>query len=282
MVQAAIAVFILALVAYSAAAFFAIISWRSGEGRHLSLAKWFTQGGAGLLILLFALRWSHWHMLPLTNSFDFINVFALMTSCIVIATQWLTPYSILSIFYLPPVAAICLMNAFIASRYFLEPPRELQGLFLLVHVGLALFAYALFFVASLTSAAYLVQVRHLKRPAGQGFVHQLPPLERLDKLLYGLVKLGYPLFAFTLVVGVVWAWRDRDLLGPSWWLSPKIAMSFFMAMLFSASFHTRRFGILRGPKLASLIFFGFNVLLALFLLMSLLGLRNYNFWGQGA
>jgi HemX protein len=181
-------------------------------------------------------------------------------------------------FYLPPVALIGLINATVAHQYLHDAPRELRSALLLVHVGLAFLAYALFFVASVTSVGYCFQVSRLKRHQTTGLFQRLPSLERLDRVLFNLIRAGYPLFAVTVVLGFVWTYVDRDLLGPHWWLAPKVLMALVMALFYSVAFHSRRLGWLRGPKLAYFVFIGFSSLLAAYLVLGLAELNNYNFF----
>lgn len=284
MVALALVTYIASIVTLAVAATAAILTWRNTDSLAYTVVRRATIGGVFLLLATVALRWANWGMPPMTNSFDGINLFTLLSVAVVAVTQLVAPYHILSSFYLPPLALIALLNALLAPRYFFAMPMHIQGAFLLIHVGLAFLAYALFFVASLTSSAYLVQARQLKQPAMDTAARKLPPLEQLDRLLYRLVAIGYPLFVITLILGVYWAWagQDRDQLGERWWMSPKILLSIFMAALYSVSFHTRRLGILRGPKLAYLMLCGFNTLLVAYIVLSLLGLRNYNFYGPAS
>jgi len=274
--------FAVSLLAFLLAAGCALRGWRKSDPALYRIARRATETSAVLLVATIAARWAHIGRLPLTSSFDVINVFILMTAGIVIATQFTAPHKILSAFYLPPIAAIALLNVFLALRLMSETPRDIESIFLLFHVGMVFLAYAFFFVASLTSIAYLVHVRQLKVGSAATQTGRLPPLAQLDTLLYRLIATGYPLFVLTLILGVCWALfgKDKDQLGARWWLSPKIIMSVFTVVLYAVSFHLRRLGVLRGPKLAYLIVFGFNAFFVVYLLLSLLGLSGYNFWGQ--
>ncbi len=103
----------------------------------------------------------------------------------------------------------------------------------------------------------------------------------MDRLLFHLIRVGYPLFAFNLLLGLFWVWYQPELLGDGWWLSPKIVLSVFAAAFFALCFHARMWGWLRGPKLARFIFVGFSSLLVVYLCLSMLRLSNYNFWDAG-
>ncbi|MDX9972705.1 MAG: cytochrome c biogenesis protein CcsA [FCB group bacterium] len=266
---------------YAVAAIVAAAYLRRQEDRLLKAAYGIALAGAVLILVTFALRITAWERLPLTNVTDSLNLFVLLSTIVMVIVAKQERMGSLLSFYLPPVALIALLNATVAHIYLRDEPRELQGLFLTVHVGLAFLAYALFFVASVTSVAYVFQANRLKHRQTLGLFQKLPSLEQLDRILFRLIKIGYPLFAITLILGFIWAYVESELLGPNWWMAPKIIMALLMATFYSAAFHGRRLGRLRGPKLAYFVFIGFGVLLVAHLILGLSQLNNYNFWGMG-
>jgi len=190
--------------------------------------------------------------------------------------------SALCCFYIPPLAALSLINATVAHGHLHQPPRELSGIPLLTHVGLAFLAFGLFFLASLTSAAYIFQANHLKNHHRTRLFQRLPSLEQLDRTLWQLIRCGYPLFVATLILGLLWAYVDRNILGTFWWLAPKVLLSWVMAGFYATIYHVRRSGLLRGPKLAYAVFLGFSSLLAVYLVLALTNWNTYYFWGGAA
>ena len=282
MIAATYIMFYLGTALYLGAAAQAVRYFAAGEDRLLASAKGLLVAGGASVLLAFVLRWGTWGRLPLTTLSDSLNLFVLLVTIISLATARRESMRTLLAICLPPLAVVCLVNAWAAPECLSSAPRELFGLLLAVHVGLAFFAYALFFVASMTSAAYVFEAQRLKRRRTTGLVQRLPSLERLDQTLYRLIGWGYPLFAATLILGLLWVWFDRDLLGPRWWLSPKVILSCVMVVFYGAVFHARRLGRLRGPKLANLFFLGFTLFLVLFLVLSTLELTNRNFWGVGS
>ncbi len=271
-------------LAYAAAALYVLSAlwalrylWSDEKGTLAPPAVMMT-AGAAVFAALFGIRWAATGRVPLTSVLDSLVVFVLLSTVVILFVLRNRTMRALLCFYLPPLAAIALTAAAVAHQYLPHDPRALRGLFLLVHVGLAQLAFALFFIASTTSAAYLFQSHNLKRRQTTGLFAKLPPLEQLDTTLYALIGAGYPLFIVTLVLGIIWAWIDRELLGPHWYLSPKVLLALVMAVFYAVTFHMRRFGLLRGPKLAALVFGGFAGLLGLYLILGLMELNNYFFW----
>jgi ABC-type uncharacterized transport system permease subunit len=231
---------------------------------------------------VFLLRWAQWGLLPLTGVTDSMMLFVVLCTGIVLTVQRDDSMKPLLVFYLPALALLDIVSATVAHRYLDESPKDLNNLFLTVHVGLVFLAFALFFVASLTSMGYMFKARHLKRRDTTGLFQRLPSLEQLDRTLFRLISIGYPVFVLTLILGFVWAYVDRELLGPTWFVSPKIVLSFVVVTLYAVSFHTRRFGWLRGPKLAYLNFFGFSAVLIAYFLLNVLEVAKANFWGAAS
>jgi ABC-type transport system involved in cytochrome c biogenesis permease subunit len=271
--------FFASVAAYGAATLCALAGLRPGRAAEcLPVARALAVVAAGLIAVTFALRLAAWGRPPLTTTSDSLNLFVLLGTAIALGAAWPTARRGLLAYYLPALAAIAWFSAVFAPADLARPPRELSQVFLLVHVVTAFLAYALFFIASLTSVAYVHQARRLKGRRGSVPALPLPALEHLDATLYRLIRLGYPLFVLTLGMGMYWALRDADLLSQAWWLSPKIVLSAFMAAFYAASFHARSLGLLRGPKLAYLVFVGFGLLLGVYLALEFLDLTNYNFY----
>jgi ABC-type transport system involved in cytochrome c biogenesis permease subunit len=274
--------FYLGAALYIAAGVMAVLYLRPDNDRALDRAIRLAAAGAACLAATFLFRWLVWRLVPMTTVSDSINLLVLLSTLVMLFLMQKRNVRALACFYLPPLAALCAVSAAVAHRYLFAAPREFPGLPLAIHVGLAFLAYAMFFLAGMTSAAYIFQSQRLKRRNPTGIFQQLPSLEQLHHTLSRLVSLGYPLFVVTLLLGGIWAHTERDLLGARWWLAPKIVMAFVMAAFCAVTHHSRRSGRLRGPKLAYLVFLGFILLLAAYLVLALMHLRTYNFWGAAA
>lgn len=273
-----LAFFYIAMAIYVAAAAVALSYLMWGGEKILPLAKRLSGMANTALLIVFVLRTMQWGLVPLTGLTDSLNLFLVLATGIMLSIQRKETCRSLLSFYLPPLGLIAVLNALSGYGHLSESPMPLNGIPLILHVGLVFLAFALFFVASMTSMAYAFQAQRLKKNQTTGIFQRLPSLEQLDKTLYHLISIGYPVFVTTLVVGLSWAWFDRDLLGERWWLSPKIFLSAVMVAFYSTSFHGRRIGWLRGPKLAYIVFFGFTSLLVVYIALGLLQLGDYNFW----
>lgn len=264
-------------------AFAAVLRYLAkAESSALALAQWASVAGAVLLGIAFLARWIDWEQFPASGSIGLVLMLVMLTTAVALPVVLTGSVRALLCFYVPPLTllyALAVAISLTRSEAFLAdpPPEELNGTFLTIHVGLAFFSYALFLVASLTSVAYLFQARHLKRRHVTPLFHRLPPLERLDRTLLRLIAVGYGLFGITLVLGLIWAIRNEELLDERWFVSTKILRAAAMVVFYAIAFHGRQIGWLRGQKLAYVIFIGFTGLMLIYLALGIANYSNLNF-----
>lgn len=264
-------VFYLSLLAHITGAGLSMVYLKNGENRFLGSASRFNAIGAILLLLSCGIRFSIWQEAPLSNATDFVNLFMLMVSITgFVITRAETRRALLT-FYLPPLALFCLFAGYTAIPDLSLAPKALPSIFISIHVVTAVLAYGLFFVASLTSIAYAYVARRLKQGIPRGLVRKLPSLENMDRTLFLLIRMGYPVFAITVLQGAYWAWSEKQLLSPNWWLDPKIFMSILMLFFYGFTYHGRSLSRLRGPKLAYALF-AFGTFLGCYLLLKATGI----------
>ncbi len=250
-------------------------------------AQWLNGAYRSALVAMFALlativfRTVQWHLVPFTTAADslcLLAFFSLLTILVQLGHD--RSHRALLCFYLPPLALVAALSMYMAVPALSTAPRPLSGALLTAHVGLVFLAFALFFVAGINSVAYAFQAQRLKHRLTTGLFQMLPSLESLDRDLFRLIKIGYPAFAITLVVGGFWVWYEGQNLSPTWWLSPKIFMALAMLVFYAFTFHARAAGRLRGPKLAHIVCYGTGTLIGIYLLLALLNVLNYNFYGD--
>lgn len=249
-------------------------------------AQWLNGAYRSALVAMFALlatilfRTVQWHLVPFTTAADslcLLAFFSLLTILVQLGHD--RSHRALLCFYLPPLALVAALSMYMAVPALSTAPRPLSGALLTAHVGLVFLAFALFFVAGINSVAYAFQAQRLKHRLTTGLFQMLPSLESLDRDLFRLIKIGYPAFAITLVVGGFWVWYEGQNLSPTWWLSPKIFMAVAMLVFYAFTFHARAAGRLRGPKLAHIVCYGTGTLIGIYLVLALLNVLNYNFYG---
>lgn len=271
-----------ATLVYGVSAVCAMRYVRTNSDGDLNWSKHAAALGNVLLLTIFLYRWVHFGRVPFTGLGDSLNVLIVMCTGIILTVQRDQAMKPVMMYYMPALAMLAILNAVFSPASLAEAPKALNGLVLSIHVTLVFFAFALFIVASLTSMAYVTKAQSLKRVKTGRVAQRLPSLERIDKTLFDLIGVGYPVFAITLILGFGWAFEQREELGPGWWNSPRIILALVMVVFYACSFHIRRRGLLRGPKLAYLVFFMSMLLFFCYLGIELMQLGGYTSKANGS
>lgn len=119
------------------------------------------------------------------------------------------PYRLLGLTVMP-LAAVLLVVARAGGGIAVGTRSHYSNLFLVLHVGLVLAAFAGFTLASGLSALYLWQERRLKQRAATILRRPVPALATLDLLAFRTVAWSLPALTLGLVVGAVRLVADGD------------------------------------------------------------------------
>jgi ABC-type uncharacterized transport system permease subunit len=158
------------------------------------------------------------------------------------------------IFLLPVAVLLTLVPAFRPGTE--QLPLAHSG-WIFLHIGLLLAAYAALTLSLLASVLYLLQERRLKEklPALRG----LPPLETTDQIALKSLLFGLPCMTAGLLIGSAIA---QQTVGASFFLDPKVLLSFGMWVAYIGMIYIRRHSGLRGRRAVYLSGFVFLVVLA--------------------
>jgi cytochrome c-type biogenesis protein CcsB len=129
---------------------------------------------------------------------------------VVLLEMWLERQyglSVLGAFVLPVALVFSLKSTATRPLHLIGP--TLSGVWVWVHIGLALIGIAAFVLNFAGALMYLLQERQLKGKRPGNLYYRLPPLETLDRLTYRTLALGFPFLTTGLLLGVLWA-------GPAW------------------------------------------------------------------
>ncbi|HVS84771.1 MAG TPA: cytochrome c biogenesis protein CcsA [Gaiellaceae bacterium] len=111
-----------------------------------------------------------------------------------------------------PLAAVLLVVARAGGGTGVGGSSHYSNLFLVLHVGLVLVAFAGFTLAAALSGLYLWQERRLKQHAATTLFRRVPALATLDALALRTVAWSLPALTLGIVVGAVRLVHDRDSL----------------------------------------------------------------------
>jgi ABC-type uncharacterized transport system permease subunit len=141
-------------------------------------------------------------------------------------------------------------------------PQQGFGALGRIHISLAVLGVALFAVAALASALYLVQARQLKSKSFGLLFHRGPPLELLDTVVQRCVNVGFPVFTVAIILGAVWMAR----LGKVALATPQYGLALITWFAFAGLLLTRTIAGWHGRRSALFAIVGFTTALAVVVL----------------
>ena len=160
------------------------------------------------------------------------------------------------------IALLAIASSPIAPHDVVPPIPALQSYWLVLHVTLSFIGEAFFVVAFVCAICYLAARRQETR-------------ERLDRLTYTTVAIGYPIFtAGALIFGAVWA---QTAWGSYWSWDPKETWALITWLVYTAYLHARLVKRFRGRVSAVLAIVGFAFTMFTFFGVNYLlpGLHSY-------
>lgn len=205
---------------------------------------------------------------PITSQHETIVFFAWATTWAYLSFRWrytvknFGSFISLLIFMLLCVAAM-------TSRVIAPLPPALQSLWLPIHAGIAVAAYAFLALAFCGGIMYLLQERELKSKRFGYFFTRLPSLDSLDQLNSHCLTTGFILLTLGIITGSIWA---HQAWGAYWQWDPKETWSLITWFLYAAQIHQRFSAGWRGKRAAVMAIIGFlSVLFTLWGVTFLLG-----------
>src|SRR6476619_7267212 len=150
-----------------------------------------------------------------------------------------------------PLAAVLLVVARAGGGTGVGTRSQYSNLFLVLHVGLVLAAFAGFTLAAALSALYLWQERRLKRRESSILRLRAPALSRLDEVAARTIAFALPALTLGIVVGIV---RLRDRGGG---FDVRMAVTIATWTVYASSLALRHLAGWRGRRAAYLILAGF-------------------------
>jgi ABC-type uncharacterized transport system permease subunit len=162
------------------------------------------------------------------------------------------------IFALPLGLLLLITPAVGADHATFVSPMMRSG-WLFVHVGALMAAYAALIFSLVSSLLYLMQEQRLKSKNGAGFLAWLPPLAVMDRISQSSLTIGFHCMTLGLLAGSLIA---QESVGATYFLDPKVLLSFGMWALYILMLLMRRSVGLRGRKALYVSSFAFLVVIS--------------------
>jgi ABC-type uncharacterized transport system permease subunit len=127
-------------------------------------------------------------------------------------------FRLLGLAVMPP-AALLFVVARLGGGFGSSGGARFPNLFLVLHVGFVLAAFAGFTLAAGLAGLYLWEERRLKRRSPDILRLRLPPLQALERLTQRTIVLSLPLLTLGLAAGLVRLRQQGDSTDPLEWLT---------------------------------------------------------------
>jgi cytochrome c-type biogenesis protein CcsB len=233
-------------------------------------ARWATAAlGLGVLTHMAVVigSWVRAGNIQVTNLAESISFLAWLTAiaALVLIVRW--RLAVIGAFIAPLVFLASTIAALTMHERSFRMPAALRSAWLPVHVTLAFAGFALFVLAAGVSVVYLAYERRLKtkRLSGRTDDHT-PSLEKLDRINYRLLVLGFLMLSLAIVSGALWA--DATW-GHFWSWEPQESWSLIVWLMYAALLESRLTAGWRGRRVAALTLVVFTVLIGSFVGVSL-------------
>ena len=129
----------------------------------------------------------------------------------------------------------------------------LNSYWIYIHVSITLTSYAAFAMAGGLGVMYLLKERAERRGTQSRLYASFPDLETIDELGYKAIMVGFPLLAFGVILGAMWA---NYAWGGYWSWDPKETLSLIVWLIYGAYVHARMTRGWEGRRSAIYAIFG--------------------------
>lgn len=204
--------------------------------------------------------------LPLEDNFEAFVWLAVLLAGFVLYVQRTRPLGGLDWFVIP-IVIVMLVAAIVLGK---AKPKEYAGtIWYWIHLVTVFGGSLAFAIAGAMGAMYLLADRRLRSktlPHGPKFAS----LERLERITFSSVTLGFALLTVGLITGwVVLRSRGQTLLGDNWFTSPKVLLAFSVWVVYAVVLHAPINPSFRGRKVAILSVFGFLLMIGTLVVVNL-------------
>jgi len=161
-----------------------------------------------------------------------------------------------------PISTLIMSIAFCLPKTNIVIGKQLESLWVTVHVVTSLLGNGAFALACCVGCFYLIQDKTIKTKRRGFFYTRLPALERLDQMGYACIALGFPMLTIGIMTGCIYA---QIRWGHYWSWDPKEVWSAMTWLFYAAIFHGRMSLGWRGRRQAYLAIIGFCLVLFTFI-----------------
>jgi cytochrome c-type biogenesis protein CcsB len=247
-------------------------------------ASGFATAGAVCLSLGMVMRWIETYYLhqvshpSIAGLYEVMSLFSAITVVIYLVMEKVYRTRSAGAFVMPIVVSAVLFEIWLVSNDQVASDFRLpfvKSYWIHAHVLANFIGYGAFTVAALLGLIYLLRHRAEHQGLTEGFVmRSLPDLQRIDRLMHQSIVLGFVLFTFATVLGIVSA---SQAWGRYWAWDPKETWALIVWLTYAIYFYLRYVNQWRGVRVAWWVIIGFAITVFCFFGVNLLfsGLHSY-------
>ncbi|MBN1382988.1 MAG: cytochrome c biogenesis protein CcsA [Deltaproteobacteria bacterium] len=224
------------------------------------LSTWIMGAAFGVHFISFAFRYLATGHNPVVSIYDTLSLLAWILSGVYLVLQLKTKTRVLGAFVAPVTFLLMIAASYRMAGPVAIPPI-LRGGLVPFHVILSVTGEALFVLASLAGAMYLMQDHLIKNKKVTSFTRFLPSLKELDRINHICLLWGFPLLTLGVLAGSVWA---RTAWGSHWQWDPKQIWTVLVWLIYAVLLHQRLAIGWKGHKAALYSILAFLVLMVSF------------------
>jgi cytochrome c-type biogenesis protein CcsB len=230
-----------------------------------------TVGAFGLVVGLVARGTENYFMhrtghIPLTSLYEVMSLFSTITVLIYLVMERVYRTRSAGAFVMPIVAAAVLFGAWLVSNDQVTSENHfsiLRSVWIHAHVLANFIGYGAFAVAAAMGVMYLLRHDAENHRLAQGFaMRALPELPIIDRLMNQAISLGFPLFSFATMLGIMSA---NEAWGRYWAWDPKETWALIVWVTYAGYFYLRYARKWRGVRMAWWTIIGFGLTIFCFL-----------------
>lgn len=259
-------------VAATIAYFFYVVNNRTNAGK---AAKYLAVTGITAHTIALVLRTIEAGRAPLSNQFEFANVFAwgIVLCYLFIEFRYKSKFQVFGAFVMP-FALLIIGYASTLPKDIRPLMPALQSWWLKLHVGTAIFSYGAFAVACGLALMYLYRSYSEEKGKLGIVVQKFPELTILDDFIYKTIAFGFLFLTLCILTGAIWA---EQAWGRYWGWDPKETWSLVTWLVYAIYLHARFTRGWGGRKAAWFAVFGFACVLFTYIGVNVFlpGLHSY-------
>jgi ABC-type uncharacterized transport system permease subunit len=195
--------FLLSVAVYGLSTIYSVFLWRRGFREDNRISYLLLLAAFGLHSTAMMMRGARLHQCPVTNLYE-ITTFVLWTIVAIYLAVGLWPkLRFLGAFASPLLFAVGVFGLMPSLDVSHAGRSEPVGIWISVHAAMLSLAYGAFGLSSAAGLMYLTQERNLKFHRLKAIFSLMPPIQRLELVVGGLLLSGFILLTIGLAIGAL-------------------------------------------------------------------------------